>query len=455
MKEAYALGLNYAKNWNADAALVLMASVDNPNTDKDGFDGSRRYWNFEFAVPNTNNYYIITIHDGQMVNTTKTKGPNNIKELIYPEEVKIDSNKAVKMAQKDFGLTPGKGWAGGFHFTLNKIKNILTLTITGRDKSGFLSKISYNAETGELISAIHKIIKDGGIFKDFYRISSIDEHTAILGASISPNYSNDKTMVFWGYSDYMADNMRPATRITFNGGDSWADLNTNETIKQVYFSKSNSNSKKLYLLSNTDVFESDGISSNNKCIFHSPDEILASDYNDNTILILTTNKIIKLDLNNLKSTCIDAPQGTNIVSFVEKNVFILSNDKIYKFENEWKGFTAPIDKIVAIDASDGKLFCYSKESVGIYDSISNQWYVYDSPNEIDCIYMEHVKQNENISFYLGSGNGDLFKITKGGDSIEWVCEKVKRPEGGHLVALFPGSNELFYCIMPNVIWHDL
>ena len=81
--------------------------------------------------------------------------------------------------------------------------------------------------------------------------------------------------------------------------------------------------------------------------------------------------------------------------------------------------------------------------------------MYDSPNEIDCIYMEHVKQNENISFYLGSGNGDLFKITKGGDSIEWVCEKVKRPEGGHLVALFPGSNELFYCIMPNVIWHDL
>ncbi|MGE7625393.1 hypothetical protein ACQKMD_21060 [Viridibacillus sp. NPDC096237] len=78
----------------------------------------------------------------------------------------MDSSDALQLAKDKYGLKQGKDWATGYHFTLDSIDGKPILTVFGNDGDNRFTRISFNAQNGDVVSAIHKLPYGGGlIFK--------------------------------------------------------------------------------------------------------------------------------------------------------------------------------------------------------------------------------------------------------------------------------------------------
>ncbi|MGY3188366.1 hypothetical protein [Lysinibacillus sp. TE18511] len=77
-----------------------------------GSNGKRKHWNISFGVPDTNKYFLVTIHDGKidMVNDLTGEGtsPYPKKEFVLMKDIKYDSPELLKKALKVGSIYPGK-----------------------------------------------------------------------------------------------------------------------------------------------------------------------------------------------------------------------------------------------------------------------------------------------------------------------------------------------------------
>ena len=123
-----------------------------------GSNGKRKHWNISFGVPDTNKYFLVTIHDGKidMVNDLTGEGtsPYPKKEFVLMKDIKYDSPELLKKALKVGSIYPGKDWAKGFNFMLRKDteRNINLLLVIGwnSDQTN-MEAAGFNASTGEYI----------------------------------------------------------------------------------------------------------------------------------------------------------------------------------------------------------------------------------------------------------------------------------------------------------------
>lgn len=154
LSEAYKIAYEEAFRWNALAEPYFITSVDDPieSTHVKGENGKRNYWNFDFVVESTSKHLIITMHDKTVVNKIEAKSNVDNDYIINIEELSISTAEAVDIAKDDYGLLPGTDWAQGYHFVLEKEGPALILSVVGLNEKGIMSRVFFNAKTGEVIS---------------------------------------------------------------------------------------------------------------------------------------------------------------------------------------------------------------------------------------------------------------------------------------------------------------
>lgn len=165
MKEAYRIAHKAIMKENPNVLLYFMVStdsIDNPEDTTAGESGSRKYWNLIFAVPNTSDNWIVLVRNKKIKDIIKVKGDSLDKtDLIDNMDSFINSNEALLIAKNEYRLKPGEGWAIGYHFYLYKTSGVSTIVVFGRDPSKNFASVSVNAETREIIGAVHKVTYDG------------------------------------------------------------------------------------------------------------------------------------------------------------------------------------------------------------------------------------------------------------------------------------------------------
>jgi len=156
LNQAINLAYSDALNWNKEAKLIDATSIDN-DEEQTGGDGKRRYWNITFGVPNTNDLFLVNIHDGKI--NERVDLPNEgeprpesyfVKDL---SKINYDTPELLGKAKKITNLYPGDVFAKGYNFGITKDpeKDIVLIKIIGWDEERKNMKyLLFNGETGEL-----------------------------------------------------------------------------------------------------------------------------------------------------------------------------------------------------------------------------------------------------------------------------------------------------------------
>ncbi|MFJ7979927.1 hypothetical protein ACIQ1D_06410 [Lysinibacillus xylanilyticus] len=159
IKHAIELANPSALKWNKNAQLLQAINIDlNKPRKSIGSNGKRKYWNISFGVPDTNMYFLVTIHEGKIDHTSDLGGDGSSlypkKEFIQMNDMKYDSPELLKKALKMGSIYPGKYWAKGYNFMLIKDteRNVPLLLVIGwnRDQTK-MEAAGFNASTGEYI----------------------------------------------------------------------------------------------------------------------------------------------------------------------------------------------------------------------------------------------------------------------------------------------------------------
>lgn len=159
IKQAIELANRSALKWNKNAQLLQAINIDIDKPGKlIGSNGKRKHWNISFGVPDTNKYFLVTIHYGKIDQTSDVTGdgssPYPKKEFIQTNDMKFDSPELLQKALKMGSIYPGKDWAKGYNFMLIKDteRNVPLLLVIGwnRDQTK-MEAAGFNASTGEYI----------------------------------------------------------------------------------------------------------------------------------------------------------------------------------------------------------------------------------------------------------------------------------------------------------------
>ncbi|PFA17750.1 MULTISPECIES: hypothetical protein [Bacillus cereus group] len=157
--QAIELAYPSALEWNKNAQLLQGVNIDLDKPGKSiGSNGKRNYWNIDFGVPDTNKIFLVTIHEGDIVEAKdvgrEEDSPYPKKEFIKLEDIKYDSPELLKKALKMDSIYPGKDWAKGFNFMIRKNTetNIPLMLVIGWNSDQTKMKAAgFNVKTGEYI----------------------------------------------------------------------------------------------------------------------------------------------------------------------------------------------------------------------------------------------------------------------------------------------------------------
>ncbi|GEN85937.1 hypothetical protein [Oceanobacillus sojae] len=161
IKQAIKLAYPSALKWDKNALLLRAVDIDLDEKSNEviGRNGKRKHWNIAFGVPDTNKFFLVTIHNGKIdaINDLTNQGdtPYFKKEFTQIDDIHYDSPELLKKALKTGRLYPGKDWAKGYNFILLKDieKNISFISVVGWNRGQTqMREVSFNVETGEYIS---------------------------------------------------------------------------------------------------------------------------------------------------------------------------------------------------------------------------------------------------------------------------------------------------------------
>ncbi len=142
IKQAIELAYPSALKWNENVQLLTAMNIDlEDKAEKSiGSNGKRKYWNIAFGVPDTNKYFLVTIHKGEIVgaedHTKDGSSPYLKKEFTIVEDINYDSPELLKKALKMGRINPGNDWAKGYNFMIKKDPetNITLMLVIGWNK---------------------------------------------------------------------------------------------------------------------------------------------------------------------------------------------------------------------------------------------------------------------------------------------------------------------------------
>jgi hypothetical protein len=145
--EAYRLGEKLANKYSKNSELVTLGSVEDGLAT--GADGKKGNWQGVFYLPNINRKMLFDIQKGKLKSYTLF---DNLPEpVIKKSEIKIDSDRIVRLAQKEFNLKPGEKsdpFSRGYHFRLIRDEKNTFLGVSGKIGSKN-AEIFYNPFNGK------------------------------------------------------------------------------------------------------------------------------------------------------------------------------------------------------------------------------------------------------------------------------------------------------------------
>lgn len=456
LHEAFEIAYKEAKNWEEKAELFSMTSVDNEGmtVEDDGHDGRRRFWNFIFVVPEEEKQLIISIHDKKVINSLSEKGAA-LSTFIKREEMLMTSKEAVDKAIKDFKVNPGNGgWAGGYHFTLDKQDNVAKLSVVCLDKEGYFSNISFDASTKELISGLHKIPEGGGIIKN-KSYMKLDKNNQISGIGIymSPNFENDNIMIASYIVNPYKSNMLLRTSITMDNGITWRDFNVNENFSNINFSDNFSIDKTIYAVSGKSLIKTTNYGLEWENVFTAKSEIMNMSIYKEQILLNCTELVYLSKDNGLSWNELKIPSQVITETFDDNgNIYIYSNNKLFKeYDNSWREIEVLFpDNIRGVKFDENNLIYYSEDNIGLINLQNNMLTVIDSLEGVENVFLA----KDNMLYYL-SNNKSLIKLTK--NNNEWISEKIDIDIKGKLLDLNikESTGDIYLSVGSEVKWEKI
>ncbi|PFX55037.1 hypothetical protein [Bacillus pseudomycoides] len=155
--EAIKLAYPSALEWNKDAQLLQGVNIDRDKPGKSiGSNGKRKYWNIDFGVPDTNKIFLVTIHEGKIVEAKdmgrEGDSPYSKDEFIKLEDINYDSPQLLKKAKELGDIHAGKDWAKGYNFIIRKdseTKLPLILVIGWNVNNKKMVAVYFNATNGK------------------------------------------------------------------------------------------------------------------------------------------------------------------------------------------------------------------------------------------------------------------------------------------------------------------
>ncbi|KOP81338.1 hypothetical protein ACFFHH_15190 [Cytobacillus solani] len=447
LKEAIILGLNKAKDWNQDATLFNVTSVDEDMGGTRGEGGKRYDWTLNFIVPGTDKHLLVGISKGVIFNQREVDGPKDTIPMEL-DNIEFDSPELLNIAKEKFDLRKGEDWATGYHFTLDNIDDKPTVTVFGTDKDNLFTRININPKTGKIEGAIHKVPEGGGLIT---KLGSNSPKISNLGMAVNGISVNDSNLVTWGYRKPRTFNtkIQPFIELSKNRGQSWDALNINQNIVNAWF---NTNSE-LYVATESEIWSNVTFEDKKKTILKA--KIDHIDYSQNNNIAVSSENFIYTTLNNGERwDKIVIPEAILLHQISnDGDLIILTNDRklLYKKGEEWETLKIPTnpETITDMKVFGNELILAMGDSLGVYN--------------LDTANLNEIQMNDPINTLIKKKN-NLFGITKentiytinlGGDANRLVMKKLIDMEDQVITDMEVIENDLIMATTPNYYWEEI
>ncbi|MGN7478615.1 hypothetical protein ACTHOQ_12235 [Solibacillus silvestris] len=396
LKEAINIGLRKAKEWNVNATLESINSVDEKMGGSRGETGKRFNWFMIFIVPGTEDYVLVGISEKKITEfrpNRQTPGP-----AIPYDEIKLDSSDVLELAKDKFGLKKGKDWATGYHFTLNSIEGIPILTVIGVDQDNYFTRISFNAQNGDVVSAIHKLPYGGGLISK--RMGT--DHTGNLikkGMAITGIVTGNKKVVVWGDKKptQFSTTKQPFIEWSHNNGETWTELQPDNYVTEAWFDRND----QLFAATEKELWA--GITSKSKGMkILSLDQAIENiDYSINNHIAVLSGGTIYYTTSQGESweqaivpkpfDAVQISENGDLVGFTEERKIL------QKTSNGWIEITMPNSNDEPLDMKviNNRLFITTKSGIWIRQLQEGNW----TKMQVDEVVFKFIKKGEKLFGY--------------------------------------------------------
>ncbi|SOC44474.1 WD40/YVTN/BNR-like repeat-containing protein [Ureibacillus acetophenoni] len=445
LKEAINIGLQRAKEWNEKATLTSINSVDETMGGSRGEKGKRFNWFMIFIVPGTEDYVLIGISDKKITVFRPSKQTPD--PTIPLDEIKFDSSDVLQIAKDKYGLKQGKDWATGYHFMLDSIDGKPILTVVGNDYDNRFTRISFNAQNGEVVSAIHKLPYGGGLIS---RRNGTDNLTkkgmAITGVVAGKNY-----LVVWGdrKPTQFSTTKQPFVEWSENNGETWTELQTNNYVTHTWFDRNN----QLYVATDKELWA--GITSKGKGTkILSLEQIIENiDYSINNNIAVISNENIYYTINQGESwEQAIVPKPLYVVQISDNGdlVGLTEERKILQMTNGgWNEITMPNSNEVPYDMKviNNELFITTQSGIYNRDLQEENW----RKIKVDEVLVKFIKKGEKLFGYADRGEAIYSINTKD----ERKLEKVFDAGDSIVMDVDIMGDTLWIATIPNYSWEEM
>lgn len=445
LKEAIDIGLQRAKEWNVNAILTSVNSVDETMGGSRGETGKRFKWFMTFIVPGTDDYVLIGISEKKI--TVFSPGKQTPDPSIPYDKIKLDSSDALQLAKDKYGLQQGKDWATGYHFTLDSTDGIPTLTVVGNDRDSRFTRISFNAGNGDVVNAIHKLPYGGGLLS---KRNGTDNLTK-KGMAITGIVAGNNNLVVWGDKKPTQFSMtkQPIIEWSPNNGETWTELQATDYVSHAWFDMND----QLYATTEKALWA--GITSKSKGtkILSLDHMIETIDYSINNHIAVLSNGKVYYTTNqgeNWEQTTVPKPFYVVQISDDGDLVGLTEEWKILQKTNDvWNEITMPNRNELPDDMKviHNRLFITTQSGVWTRNLQEENW----SKIQVDEMIVRLFKKGEK-----------LFGITHRGETIysintkdERKSEKVFNAEEIIVWDVDIKGDTLWIATVPDYSWEEM
>lgn len=410
LKEAINIGFQRAKEWNVKATLTRVNSVDEKMGGSRGETGKRFKWFVNFMVPGTDDHLLIGISEKKITVFEPIKQSSQDPIITY-DEIKLDSSDVLQIAKDKYGLKQGKDWATGYHFSIDSIGGKPILTVVGNDRDNRFTRISFNAQNGDVVSAIHKLPYGGGLVSK--RIGT--DNLTKKGMAITGIVAGNKYLVVWGDKKptQFSTTNQPFIEWSHNNAETWTELQVNNYVTHAWFDMDD----QLYTATEKDLWA--GITSKIKGTkILSLDHMIENiDYSINNHIAVISNGKVYYTTNQGESweqAIIPKPLYAVQISDNGELVGFTEERKILQKTNDgWNEITMPNSDDVPEDMKviNNRLFITTQSGIWIRNLQEENW----RNIQVDKIIVRLIKKGEK-----------LFGITHRGEAIYSINTKDER-----------------------------
>ncbi len=445
LKEAIEIGLQRAKEWNVNATLTRINSVDETKGGSRGDTGKRFIWSMFFIVPGTDDFALIGISEKKISMFRPDKQSPD--PTISYDEIKLDSSDVVQLAKDKYGLNPGKDWATGYHFTLDNIDGLPILTVLGNDRDSRFTRISFNAKNGEVVSAIHKLPYGGGLLSK----RSGTENLTKKGMAIMGVVAGNNNLVVWGDKKptQFSTTKQPFIEWSHNNGETWTVLQATNYVTHAWFDMND----QLYAAMETELWV--GITPNSKgtkilSLDHAIENI---DYSTNNHIAVLSNGKVYYTINQGKSwEQAIVPKPLYVVQISDNGdlVGLTEERKILQKTNDgWNEITMPNsnDEPDDMKVINNRLFITTQSGIWTRDLQEGNW----RKIKVDEAVVKFIKKGKKL-FGITHRTGSIYAINT---KDERKPEKVFDAKDSIVWDMDIMGDTLWIATSPDYSWEDM